>query len=100
MSGDAQRMDAATGRLRSLARRPLALLLLYGVMAGAAFSISKLAMGAGVRPISYTFWQVAGIALTKARTMAPDVADHGVPPNSGGPRFPKKTSRPAAAPAR
>ena len=39
------------------------MLLLYGVMAGAAFSISKLAMGAGVRPISYTFWQVAGAAV-------------------------------------
>ena len=46
MSGDAQGTDAATGRLRTLAGHPVAMLLLYGAMAGAAFSISKLAMGA------------------------------------------------------
>ncbi len=39
------------------------MLLLYGVMAGAAFSISKIAMAAGVRPMGYTFWQIAGAAV-------------------------------------
>lgn len=62
MADDSLGTDAAAGRLRSLARHPLSMLLLYGVMAGAAFSISKIAMGVGVRPIAYTFWQIAGAA--------------------------------------
>ena len=62
MSDDSFGAGVAVGRLRSLACQPFAMLLAYGVMAGAAFSISKLAMGAGVRPIAYTFWQIAGAA--------------------------------------
>ena len=62
MSDDTFGAGGAIGRLRSLARQPFAMLLAYGIMAGAAFSIAKLAMGAGVRPIAYTFWQIAGAA--------------------------------------
>ena len=42
---------------------PLGILLLYGTIAGGAFTVSKLAITAGVHPIGYAFWQSAGSAI-------------------------------------
>jgi drug/metabolite transporter (DMT)-like permease len=42
---------------------PAGLLLLYAVIGGGTFTVSKFALAAGVSPLSYTFWQVAGSAV-------------------------------------
>lgn len=39
---------------------PLAMLLLLGTLWGASFSISKIAIQAGVTPLGYAFWQSFG----------------------------------------
>ena len=50
---------------RRASPRTLALMFLiaYGVIGGATFSVSKLAMMAGVHPFGYTLWQVGGAGL-------------------------------------
>ncbi len=53
---------SAQGRTSS-ALHPLVLLLLYGVSAGAAFSVTKIAIVAGVRPLGFATWQFIGAAL-------------------------------------
>lgn len=39
---------------------PTSLLVAYGVLGGGTFTVSKIAMQAGVTPLSYTLWQCAG----------------------------------------
>ena len=43
-------------------RHPFSLLVLYGVIAGASFSIIKIAIGAGVPPLGLVAWQFIGAA--------------------------------------
>jgi drug/metabolite transporter (DMT)-like permease len=45
---------------------PTALLLLYGVLAGATFTLAKIALAAGVKPLGYAAWQTAGAGLLMA----------------------------------
>lgn len=45
---------------------PASLLLLYGVLAGATFTLAKVALAAGVRPLGYAAWQTAGAGLFMA----------------------------------
>lgn len=47
----------------SPALHPLVLLVLYGVSAGAAFSVTKVAIVAGVRPLGFAAWQFIGAAV-------------------------------------
>ncbi len=39
---------------------PLSLLILYAVIVGAAFALSKIALGEGISPTAYVFWQCLG----------------------------------------
>lgn len=54
-------------RLRSLVRLssllPLAILVVLSMLWGATFSISKVAIEAGVAPLGYALWQVIGAAV-------------------------------------
>ncbi len=43
-------------------RHPFSLLVFYGVIAGASFSIIKIAIGAGVQPLGLVAWQFIGAA--------------------------------------
>lgn len=45
---------------------PASLLLLYGALAGATFTLAKIALAAGVRPLGYAAWQTAGAGLLLA----------------------------------
>jgi drug/metabolite transporter (DMT)-like permease len=45
---------------------PTALLLLYGALAGATFTLAKVALSAGVKPLGYAAWQTAGAGLLMA----------------------------------
>lgn len=42
---------------------PLVLLLLYGVSAGAALSVTKIAITTGIRPLGFATWQFIGAAV-------------------------------------
>jgi drug/metabolite transporter (DMT)-like permease len=45
---------------------PTALLLLYGALAGSTFTLAKIALSAGVKPLGYAAWQTAGAGLLMA----------------------------------
>lgn len=52
-------------RVRPLARGrwlPFSLLFVYAVVGGATFAVTKIALGAGVSPLSFATWQCAGAA--------------------------------------
>ncbi len=55
------------GRVRTLLALPrlvpLLILLVLGTIWGGTFTVSKIALGAGVSPWSYAFWQCAGAGL-------------------------------------
>jgi drug/metabolite transporter (DMT)-like permease len=53
--------SAAASSLRAGGRLlPTSLLVAYGVLGGGTFTVSKIAMQAGVTPVSYTLWQCVG----------------------------------------
>lgn len=56
-------LEAARERRTPALAYPFALLLLYGAMAGATFTLAKLAISAGVKPLGYAAWQTAGAGL-------------------------------------
>lgn len=60
---------------------PASLLLLYGALAGATFTLAKVALAAGVRPLGYAAWQTAGAGLF----MAAVALARGVEVPRGGP---------------
>ena len=68
-------------RERSGLAYPLALLLAYGAMAGATFTLAKIALAAGVTPLGYAAWQTTGagllmaaVALARGQSFSPSPA--------------------------
>lgn len=60
------RSEVQSGGAPLGAMLPLLLLGLYGVLGGATFTLSKIAVGAGMAPLAYGFWQCLGAAVLVA----------------------------------